>query len=112
MGHKGARLIDRLRIAASHRNSLRKETLYRGERRGFAEGTELSNPLRTPKPSAASAVKCCFLSQLGDDPERLLPAGDALAIVEGVAPALPVIVPGRAGGVRAEDRVLQREQLV
>src|SRR5690349_20747207 len=52
------------------------------------------------------------LAQLRDDPERLLPAGDALAIVEGVAPALPVVVPGWARGVRAEDRVFQREQLV
>src|SRR5205814_3689227 len=53
-----------------------------------------------------------FLPQLGDDPERLLAARHALAIVEGVTPALWVIVPGRAGRMRAEDRVLQAEQLV
>src|ERR1700683_5381740 len=50
------------------------------------------------------------VAQLGDDPERALDAGDAIAIVEGVAPALRVVVPGRTGGVRAEDRVLQGEE--
>src|SRR5579864_8300961 len=52
------------------------------------------------------------VAQLGHDPERALAAGDALAIVERVAPALRVVVPGRAGGVRAEDRVLQGEEPV
>src|SRR5436309_15693610 len=73
----------------------------------------LARSLRVPcEASAVFEVKRSFLPQLGHDPERLLAAGDALAIVEGVAPALPVVVPGRAGGVRAEDRVLQLEQLV
>src|SRR5947199_748514 len=52
------------------------------------------------------------LPQFRDDPERLRAARDALAIVERVAPALRMVVPGRAGRMRAEDRVLQREQLV
>src|SRR3954454_10608093 len=53
-----------------------------------------------------------LLPQFRHDPEWLLAAGDALAIVEGVAPALRVGIPGRAGRVRAEGDVLQREQLV
>src|ERR1700739_423839 len=52
------------------------------------------------------------VAQFRDDPERLLAACDALKIVKGVAPALPVIVPGRTGAVGAEDRILQGEQLV
>ena len=39
--------VDGLRPAI--RISLEKETLYRGGRRGFAEGTELSSPPRTPR---------------------------------------------------------------
>src|SRR5271157_1365770 len=53
-----------------------------------------------------------LFAQFGDDPERLLAAGDALEIVEGVAPPLPMIVPGRTGAVRAEDRVFAGEELV
>src|SRR6267378_6167785 len=66
-------------------------------------------PLRT---LCALCGEVRLVAQFGDDPERLLAAGDALEIVEGVAPALPMIVPGRPGAVRAEDRVLQGKQLV
>src|SRR5216684_7877240 len=66
-------------------------------------------PLRT---LCALCGEVSLVAQFGDDPERLLAAGDALEIVEGVAPPLPMIVPGRTGAVRAEDRVLQGEQLV
>src|SRR5271166_6733521 len=70
--------------------------------------------LRAPRQRLATPFprKGCSVPQLGDDPERLLPARHALEIVEGVAPALPMIVPGRPGAMRAEDRILQGEQLV
>src|SRR5207248_1841504 len=53
-----------------------------------------------------------LIAQFGDDPERPLAAGDALEIVEGIAPPLPVIVPGRTGAVRAEYRVVHCKQLM
>src|SRR5216683_5944145 len=60
-------------------------------------------PLRT---LCALCGEVRLVAQFGDDPERLLAAGDALEIVEGVAPALPMIVPSRPGAVRAENGVL------
>src|SRR5260370_12303932 len=69
-------------------------------------------PLRPLRNLCALCGEVRLVAQFGDDPERLLAAGDALEIVEGVAPALPVIVPGRPGAVRAEDRVLQGKQLM
>src|ERR1700680_3972358 len=52
------------------------------------------------------------VAQFRNDPKRRLAARHALEIVEGVAPALPMIVPGRPGAVRAEDGVLQGEEFV
>src|SRR5215471_11641088 len=52
------------------------------------------------------------VAQFGDDPERLLAARHALEIIEGIAPALPMIVPSRPGTVRAENRVLQCEKFM
>ena len=48
-------------------------------------------------------IEFSSIPEFGDDPERLLAARHALEIVERVAPALPVIVPGRTGAVRGED---------
>src|SRR5260370_40025627 len=69
-------------------------------------------PLRPLRNLCALCGEVSLVAQFGDDPERLLATGDALEIVEGVAPALPMIVPGRPGAVRAEDRILQGKQLV
>src|ERR1700730_10875354 len=86
--------------------------VYHEGRGGYAEDASAASrgaPLRT---LCSLCGEVSLVAQFGDDPERLLAAGDALEIVEGVAPALPMIVPGRPGAVRAEDRVLQGKELV
>src|ERR1700693_3191885 len=68
------------------------------------ENTERSFGVRASRPRAGQRPAVHFppcspclrlengLAQFRHDPERLRAAGDALAIVEGVAPALPVVV--------------------
>ena len=50
--------------------------------------------------------------QLGDDPERLLAAGDALDVVERVAERLLPVLPARSCQMRRQDDVLQGEEPV
>src|ERR1700704_5783107 len=103
----------------------RRENNQRKVRKGNAKvAMELERLRVLCVSSAPSALRRCLsscspclrgeigLPQFGDDPERLGAARHALAIVEGVAPALRMVVPSRAGRMRAEDRILQREQLV
>src|SRR6516164_11680342 len=68
------------------------------------------------RPGKAGASKKAELPgsapQLGDDPQRLLAAGDALDIVERVAERLLPVLPARSCQMRRQDDVLQGEQLV
>src|SRR5262249_25462521 len=67
---------------------------------------QLRGASRSSRNHCALCGEVGLIAQFGDDPEWVLAAGDALEIVEGIAPALPVIVPGRPGGVWTEDDVL------
>src|SRR6516165_11927691 len=68
------------------------------------------------RPGKAGASKKAELPgsapQFGDDPERLLAAGDALDVVEGVAERLLPVLPARPRHMRRQDDVLQGEELV
>src|SRR5262245_20112006 len=50
------------------------------------------------------------LSQLGDDPERLVAARHPLDVVEGVPEGLGPVLPGRPRRVRREGDVLEAEE--
>src|SRR5712691_10522415 len=51
-----------------------------------------------------------LLSQLGDDPERLVASRHPLDVVEGVPESLGPVLPGRSCRVRSERDVLEAEE--
>src|SRR3546814_16572969 len=52
------------------------------------------------------------LSEFRDHPQRRLAARDALDLVEGVAPAGTVAVPGRAGAMRGGADIVEAEERI
>src|SRR6266511_4690654 len=59
---------------------------------------------------AMDVLLAWLLSQLGNDPERLVAARHPLDVVEGVPEGLGPVLPGRSRRVRRERDVLEAEE--